>query len=236
MGCSSPDSILSVVVLPAPFGPRKPTISPGSIGKRHPVDGGDVASPATHQALRRRPQAGIAHRHLEHLAEPVHADHVVTEWPSAQPTPDRSTVTPADFPGVRVVWRVRRDHVGLVTASTTRTRSLIDPVRMRRVARTRGSMWAMAMAALLLVGCGERPRRTPRRSTPRRLDGDVGNAGIDHDCDHFVPSTTSERDAAPTAQPPQRSRPTSTTVSTGRVRPAVHRAPSPTGRPPSPMR
>src|SRR5688572_11965511 len=36
VGCSSPDSILRVVVLPAPLGPRKPTISPGSIAKLTP--------------------------------------------------------------------------------------------------------------------------------------------------------------------------------------------------------
>src|SRR5207342_2963108 len=31
VGCNSPESIFSVVVLPAPLGPRKPTTSPGSI-------------------------------------------------------------------------------------------------------------------------------------------------------------------------------------------------------------
>ena len=33
VGCSNPESIFSVVVLPAPFGPRKPTISPGAMSK-----------------------------------------------------------------------------------------------------------------------------------------------------------------------------------------------------------
>jgi hypothetical protein len=33
VGWSSPDSILSVVVLPAPFGPRNPTRSPAAISK-----------------------------------------------------------------------------------------------------------------------------------------------------------------------------------------------------------
>ncbi len=33
VGCSNPESILRVVVLPAPFGPRKPTISPGGTSK-----------------------------------------------------------------------------------------------------------------------------------------------------------------------------------------------------------
>src|SRR5688572_27026928 len=36
VGCRSPDSVLSVVVLPAPFGPRKPTRSPRSIVKLTP--------------------------------------------------------------------------------------------------------------------------------------------------------------------------------------------------------
>ena len=36
VGCSSVVSIRSVVVLPAPFGPRKPTISPGSTAKSTP--------------------------------------------------------------------------------------------------------------------------------------------------------------------------------------------------------
>ena len=31
VGCSRPESIFKVVVLPAPLGPRKPTISPGAI-------------------------------------------------------------------------------------------------------------------------------------------------------------------------------------------------------------
>src|SRR2546425_2022353 len=36
VGKSRPDSIFSVVVLPAPFGPRKPTTSPGSISNEIP--------------------------------------------------------------------------------------------------------------------------------------------------------------------------------------------------------
>jgi hypothetical protein len=36
LGCRSPESIFSVVVLPAPFGPRKPTRSPGSTWKSMP--------------------------------------------------------------------------------------------------------------------------------------------------------------------------------------------------------
>src|SRR2546430_15780669 len=36
VGYSRPESIFSVVVLPAPFGPRKPTTSPGSISNEIP--------------------------------------------------------------------------------------------------------------------------------------------------------------------------------------------------------
>ena len=36
VGCKRPASILSVVVFPAPFGPRNPTRSPGSISKSIP--------------------------------------------------------------------------------------------------------------------------------------------------------------------------------------------------------
>ena len=52
-----PESILSVVVFPAPFGPRKPTISPGAIVERDAVDGAHLARLAPDEALRRRLQA-----------------------------------------------------------------------------------------------------------------------------------------------------------------------------------
>src|SRR5919197_3642933 len=48
VGWSSPESIFSVVVLPAPFGPRKPTTSPGSISNAIP------STARTSRHLRRR--------------------------------------------------------------------------------------------------------------------------------------------------------------------------------------
>ncbi len=51
LGLTRPASILMVVVFPAPFGPRKPKISPSSDLERHPIHG-DEASEAPGQLPR----------------------------------------------------------------------------------------------------------------------------------------------------------------------------------------
>jgi len=44
-GVKNPVIRLSVVVLPAPFGPIRPTISPGSTSRVQPVNGDDTTEP-----------------------------------------------------------------------------------------------------------------------------------------------------------------------------------------------
>ena len=73
VGWSRPESILSVVVLPAPFGPRKPTRSPGAISNEMP-------STARTSRVRRRTrlfvgsfQPLVALGDLEDLEQPVDA-------------------------------------------------------------------------------------------------------------------------------------------------------------------
>ena len=53
VGCRSPASIFSVVVFPAPFGPRKPTRSPAAISKER-------SSTATTRSLSLRTSERIA--------------------------------------------------------------------------------------------------------------------------------------------------------------------------------
>ena len=69
VGCSRPESILSVVVLPAPLGPRNPTISPGASSKRDAVDGADLAGPSLEEALEGREGAGRPLVHHVRLAQ-----------------------------------------------------------------------------------------------------------------------------------------------------------------------
>ena len=54
VGCSSPDNILSVVVLLAPFGPRKPTTSPGATSNETPSTAVDLLRLPAYEALRGR--------------------------------------------------------------------------------------------------------------------------------------------------------------------------------------
>ena len=60
-GCRRPESILRLVVLPAPFGPKKPTISPGGDRKADLLNRLDLARLALHEALECRSQAAFAH-------------------------------------------------------------------------------------------------------------------------------------------------------------------------------
>ncbi len=50
VGTSVPDSMLKIVLLPEPFGPIRPRISPCSTLKRHVVDRGEAAKPL-HQTV-----------------------------------------------------------------------------------------------------------------------------------------------------------------------------------------
>ena len=69
VGCSSPASILSVVVLPAPFGPRKPTTSPRSTVKLTPATARTSPRAPVHQRGERRLHPALALGHDVGLAQ-----------------------------------------------------------------------------------------------------------------------------------------------------------------------
>ena len=75
VGWSSPDSILSVVVLPAPLGPRKPTRSPASISKLDAVDRLDRAVDAPEERAQGCGEPGRPRMDAVVLGETVDRDH-----------------------------------------------------------------------------------------------------------------------------------------------------------------
>src|SRR5206468_3385366 len=64
-----PESILRVVVFPAPFGPRKPTTSPAAMSKLYPVDGPDLSGLPAQEAAEGSLEAGLPHGNHERLAQ-----------------------------------------------------------------------------------------------------------------------------------------------------------------------
>jgi len=75
VGCNKPDSSLSVVVLPAPLGPRKPTRSPPGDREAHAVDRADGLVAPVYERPDRRREAGRSLVDPEVLRQLAGVDH-----------------------------------------------------------------------------------------------------------------------------------------------------------------
>ena len=134
VGRTNPSSIRSVVVLPAPFGPRNPKVSPGRDGQIERVDGNRVAEPLRQvtagHGLGPLPLADVGWEAASHGSSayggPRHAD--IGDVPEGHPIPTpkhRAPITPGDGPAAVAARRALRggpDRLWRVFAGRRRVR------------------------------------------------------------------------------------------------------------------